>query len=182
MAVDGLSGGGRFDTVLSSMARRLGEPSETRVGFLEGSTESDLTSLPMVAAIQEFGAPAVGIPPRPYFRGMVKQHKGEWGGELGKVLPTVNYDAMKALSLMGEKIGDELRQSIIDLTDPPLSPVTVMLRQMRHQDTTLVVNRTVVAEARRRVAAGYSSAGASTKPLNDTGTMLGSVDHEETRA
>lgn len=182
MAADGLSGGGRFDTVLSTMARRLGEPSETRVGFLEGSTESDGTSLPMVAAIQEFGAPAVGIPPRPYFRGMVKQHKGEWGGELGKVLPAVDYDAMAALGRMGERIVGELRQSIVDLSDPPLSEVTVMLRQMLHQNPSLKVNRTVVAEARRRVAAGMSTAGASRKPLVWTGTMLQSADHEETRA
>lgn len=182
MATDGLSGGGKLDTYLRGMTQRLGEPSETRVGFLEGSTESDGTSLPMVAAIQEFGAPRVGIPPRPYFRSMVSRHKGEWGGELGKVLPAVDYDAMTALGRMGERIVGELRQSIVDLSDPPLSEVTVMLRQMKHQDPNLRINRTVVAEARRRVAAGMSTAGASRKPLVWTGTMFDSADHEETRA
>lgn len=178
---DGMSGGGKLEGRLAGMVTRLGGAKEVRIGFLEGSTESDGTSLPMIAAIQEFGAPRVGIPPRPYFRGMVKRHKGEWSGELGKVLVTQDYDSERSLRLMGERIGGELRQSIVDLTSPPLSPVTLMLRKMRAKDPDLKMNRTVVAEARARVKAGESTSGVSTKPLVDSGGLLGGIDYEVTR-
>lgn len=125
MASEGLSGGGRLDTILGDMAKRLGAPQEVRAGFLEGATESDGTSMPMVAAIQEFGAPAAGIPARPYFRGMIEKHQSEWPGQLGKVLVVQDYDATAALGLMGLKIAGELVQSIKDLTSPPLAPETV---------------------------------------------------------
>lgn len=125
MPPDGLSGGGKLGAYLRDMASRLGSPQEVRVGFLEGATESDGTSMPMVAAINEFGAPAAGIPARPYFRGMITAHQGEWGGQLGKVLVTQDYDATAALGLMGQKIGAELVQSIKDLVSPPLAPETI---------------------------------------------------------
>lgn len=176
----GFTGGGKLDMYLRKIAESVGAPQEVRVGFLAGSTETDGTSLPMVAAIQEFGAPKAGIPPRPFFRNMIAAHKGEWGEQLGKVLLAHDYDGTRALGLMGEEIAGELRESIVELTAPPLSPVTLMLREMRHKDPDLVVTGRTVAEARARVAAGESYAGASTKPLVDTGTLLNGIGHEVT--
>jgi hypothetical protein len=43
-------------SVLVRVSKVLADATEVRVGFLEGSTEADGTSIPMVAAIQEFGA------------------------------------------------------------------------------------------------------------------------------
>jgi hypothetical protein len=125
MAGPGMTGGGKLDDYLSGVAKRLGSPQEVRTGFLEGSTESDGTSTPLIAAINEFGAPAAGIPPRPFFRGMITQHQSEWGAQLGKVLVTQDYDAGVSLGLMGELIGGELVQSIKDLTSPPLAQSTI---------------------------------------------------------
>lgn len=125
MAANGMSGGGRLDAVLSGIAARLGGPQEVRTGFLEGATEADGQSMPMVAAINEFGAPAAGIPARPFFRGMIAKHKAEWGPELGKVLVNQDYNAEVALGLMGERIGGELRQSIADFDGVPLAPATI---------------------------------------------------------
>lgn len=177
----GWKGGERLEEYLKNAADKMASAKEVRVGFLEGSTEADGTSVPMIAAIQEWGAPSVGIPPRPFFRNMIAKHKGEWGGEVAKIMKAHDYDSNLTLSLMGERIGGELRQSIQDMNDP-LSPVTLMIREMKAKDPSLRDNMSysVVLEARRRVAAGmpYTSSGPGAKPLIDTGTMFQSVDYE----
>jgi hypothetical protein len=60
---------------------------------------------------------------------------------------------------------------------PPLSPVTLMLRKMFGNSPELIRGRDV-GEAARRVAAGESSDGVSTKPLVWTGHLLNSVEYE----
>lgn len=120
-----VTGGWKLNTALRDIAARIGAPQEVRVGFLEGSTESDGTSMPLVAALDEFGVPAHGQPPRPYFRGMIERHKDEWPEQLGKVLVHQDYNATIALGLMGQKIEAELVQSIRDLVSPPLAPSTI---------------------------------------------------------
>lgn len=178
MAAVGVSGGDRFNIRLGSIANKAMNAKIVRVGFLEGSTEADGTSIPMIAAIQEFGAPNVGIPPRPYFRTMIKAHKTEWGPATGRLLKLHDYDAQRVLALMGEVIAGQLRQSIVDLQSPPLGPVTLMLRWMKWKNPNLVITGKTVGEAAARVKAGKSSAGVSTKPLVWTGTMLNSIDYE----
>lgn len=167
-----LRGGAKLEADLSGMARRIKTANSVRVGFLENTTYPDGTSLPMVAAIQEYGAPRVGIPPRPYFRTMIKQQGPGWGGILTKILAAEDLDAEKALGRMGEVIKAQLYQSISSLQSPPLSEVTLMLRMMKKKDSALVVTGRTVAEARRRVAAGERASGVSTKPLIDTGWLI----------
>jgi hypothetical protein len=176
----GWKGGDKLEAYLQNASNQLTKASQVSVGFLEGSTEADGTSIPMIAAIQNFGAPNVGIPPRPFFTNMIQQHKGEWGEQISALMEYHDYDAAKVLNLMGEVIGGELRQSIKDTNDPALSPVTLMLRQMRADNPNLVVTRSVVREAAARVAAGkpYAGTGTAAKPLIDTGTMWQSVDYE----
>lgn len=178
MPPDGMSGGGKLDAYLSGIVAKVGTGRSVRVGFLEGSTEQDGTSLPMVAAIQEFGAPRAGIPPRPFMRAMIARHKVEWGPQLGKVLVYLKYEATPALRSMGQLIAGETRQSIVDMDSPPLSPVTLMLRKMRAKNPSLRMSATVVREAARRVKAGESTSGVSTKPLVDRGILLGGIDYE----
>jgi hypothetical protein len=79
---------------------------------------------------------------------------------------------------MGEGIKGQLQQSIADTDAPALSQITLMLRKMRSEDQSLVVTGKTVGEAARRVAEGESTAGVSTKPLDDTGHMKASVDYE----
>jgi hypothetical protein len=178
----GWRGGDKLETYLKDMGTKVSNAKSVSVGFLENATEPSGVGVAMVAAIQEFGAPGVGIPSRPFFRNMIAAHKSEWGEDVTKILQAHDYDADHALNLMGEHIGGQLRQSIIDLVDPPLSPTTLMLREMRAKNPSLVVNKTVVREAAARVAAGkpYTSTGTGAKPLVDTGTMLQSVDYEVT--
>lgn len=176
----GWKGGDKLEAYLQKATNQLTRAHQVAVGFLEGATEADGTSIPMIAAIQNFGASSVGIPPRPFFTNMITQHKGEWGDEVATLMEMYNYDAEKVLNLMGEQIGGELRQSIKDTNEPKLSDVTLMLRQMRADNPGLVVNRTVVKQAAARVAAGklFVSTGTAAKPLIDSGTMWQSVDYE----
>jgi hypothetical protein len=172
-----ISGGGGLEKALGAIADKIASAKSVQVGFLEGATYPDGTSVPMVAAIQEFGAPKVGIPPRPYFRSMIAAKSPEWPKAVGELLVDNDFDAAKTLGQTGEAIKGQLQQSIVDLMDPPLSPVTLMLRKMRSADPGLVVTGATVAEARARVAAGESSVGVSTKPLEDTGHLVNSVDY-----
>lgn len=165
MAVKALSGGDKLEAKLRELAAGLARGATLRVGFLEGATFPDGTSVPMVAAIHEFGAPAASIPPRPFFRTMIAQHRDEWGDQLGKALVREEYDAEKALGRMGDLMAAELHESIAGLTSPALSPITIMLRKMLGEDQGLVVTGATVGEAAKRVAAGESVAGISTKPL-----------------
>lgn len=56
MASMDLTGGDRMSGALGSILAKLGQRKLVRVGFLEGSTYSDGTSIPMVAVVNEFGA------------------------------------------------------------------------------------------------------------------------------
>ena len=173
-----ISGGSKLKAALDQIAKKLDKGGTLRVGFLSGSTEPDGTSIPMIAAIQEWGAPKAHIPPRPFFRTMVQTKSSGWAPGIAFQLKATNYDVDKTLNLTGMVIKGQLQESIINTHNPPLSPVTVMLRGMKSQDQSLVVNRRVVEQARARVAAGLTNYGASIKPLIDQGNLFNSVDYE----
>lgn len=173
-----ITGGDKLTARLNEIAASLGKASTLRVGFLENATYPDGTSVAMVAAIQEFGAPKAGIPPRPFMRPTVAKHSDDWGDQLAGALKHTDFDAEQALGLMGEVIGSEIQESITDVDSPPLSPVTLMLRKMRSEDQTLVVTGKTVGEAAARVAAGESISGVNTKPLQDSGNLKSSVAYD----
>ena len=95
------------------------------VGFLAGSSYPDGTSIAAVAGSNEFGVPANNQPPRPFFRRMVAEKKGTWGKAVGLQLKATDFDVAKTLDRTGQAIKAQLQTSIRDLTDPPLSPVTI---------------------------------------------------------
>jgi hypothetical protein len=174
------SGGEALEAKLKEIIQRVGQPKGVRVGVLEGATYPDEENTPvaMVAAIQEFGAPNVGIPPRPFFRTTVEKHKGHWPEDLGKIAVATDYDIDRTLGLMGTMIKEEIQDAIRETMEPALSPVTVMLRGMRSNNSDLKINGTTVAEARARVDQGLTNYGASSKPLIDTGHLLNSIEYE----
>ena len=94
-------------------------------------------------------------------------------------MPKNNYDVRTTLELVGDGIKGQLQQSIIGTTQPPLSPVTLMLRKMFGNHPEQITGKDV-GEAARRVAAGESYGGVSTKPLDWTGHMKNSVGSEVT--
>jgi hypothetical protein len=178
MTAKSFTGGDKLKARLAEMSKKLEKAGTLRAGFLEGETYPDGVSVPMVAAVQEFGAPAAGIPPRPYFRPMIAGHSEEWGDIIAQGLPATGYDGARVLGAVGQTIKEELQQSIAEVDSPPLSDVTLMLRKMRSEDQSLVVTGRTVGEAARRVAEGEEIGSVNTKPLQDSGFMKDSVSFE----
>jgi hypothetical protein len=129
----------------------------------------------MVAAINEFGAPAKGIPPRPFFRTMVAEKSDEWGPKLAYILDKTGGDAKQSLGELGKDIMVDLKQSIVDTNSPANSPVTDLLKQRFPMGGQTFAD---VMQARHDVANGVSAPPG--KPLVQTGRMLNSVEERVT--
>ena len=168
-----IKGGDRLVAALAKISRGVSKPATLQVGFPEGATGDDGKPLALRAALNEFGTGK--IPPRPFFRTMISEKSPGWPKTVGDLLKENDYDAVKTLRQAGEGIKRQLQESIINTNDPPLSPVTVMLRGMKSKDSSLVVTGKTVGEAAARVAAGKTNYGASTKPLVESGDMLNGV-------
>jgi len=129
MAVS-VKGGDRLAARLKQIADRLGSEPVVKVGFAEGSTYPDGTSLPLVAALNEFGAPSRGQPPRPFMRNTVAKHGGDWPKAAAALLKANDYDAHKTLELVGEGIKGQMQTEIQTGSFAPLAPSTI--RQKGH--------------------------------------------------
>lgn len=180
MAEIGIKDGGLLDKALRQLAERVSKPAVLRAGFLESARYPDGQSVAEVAAIQNFGAPGAGIPARPFFTNAVKRGSGEWAGKLAKLLVLTDYDAERALQMMGPVLAFDIQKSITETNAPPLSEVTLQLRKMRQENPDLVVTGATVGEAAQRAKEGVSTAGVSTKALVDSGTMFRFVSFEVT--
>ena len=120
-----------------------------QIGFPSGINYEDGTSVAYVAAIQEFGAPAVNIPPRPFIQPTVKAKKDYWAKIIEKQIPKVVFGKMTAfdvLDLVGITAAADIQTKISSIYSPPNSPATIMKK-------------------------------GSSKPLIDTGLMLASVQN-----
>lgn len=121
----GVKGGDKLGKYLAQIERNLSNASEVRVGFLEGATYPDGKPVAMVAAIQNWGAPARGVPPRPFFSNMISDKQNEWPGAIANLLKANNFDARKTLGQAGKIIAGQLRESIIKTNAPVLKPATI---------------------------------------------------------
>lgn len=117
--------GGNIVNRLALYAEKFRDPPVVKVGFLESATYPDGTSVPTVAAVNEFGAPSRGQPPRPYFRRMITEKKSSWGDAIVLNYKDTGRDINKTMDRMGQGMKGQLQQSIRDLRDPPLKPSTV---------------------------------------------------------
>ena len=172
-----ISGGAKLEAHLKKLAAKVSNPGTLRVGFLEGATYPDGTPVAEVAAIQNFGASRAGIPARPFFSTMVADKSPQWGEKLARVLETQDWDARRALELMGEGVAGQLRDAIVAYTAVPNSPITNLLKQRFPNGDG--VTFTDVQKARDDVAAGATAPAG--KPLVWSGHLLASVDKEVTR-
>lgn len=143
-----------------------------RVGFIDNDQAP-------IAFWNEFGHKGrFPAPPRPFFRTMVAKDSPNWPGMMAGELKRSGMDGHKTLAFMGEHIEGELKQSIIDLNSPPLSPVTLRLRLKFGMNTQNIRARDVV-QAQREVAEGKTIAsGTAAKPLIWTKQMIESTSYE----
>ncbi len=181
-----MKGGERLEQALRQIRDKVRKGAEVRVGFLENATYPDGTKVATVAAINNFGAPAAGIPARPFFSQMIARESPSWGEKFAEVLMQDDYDADAALEHMGDDIAAELRQSILEFSGAPLSPVTLLLRA--RFPTREGMTFADVMQARHDVATGdhlkkdgtlkKKDQTQATNPLVWSGNMLALVDRE----
>ena len=107
-----LIGGDKLESTLNQMAEKVGTSTTVRVGFLEGAVYPDGTPVAEVAMINEFGAPAAHIPPRPFFRNTITRQSPTWGKLVAASMKQCKLDTKLALALVGMKVGEQIQQSI----------------------------------------------------------------------
>ena len=99
-----------------------------QVGFPTSAKYEDGTPVAYVAVINNYGAPAQGIPARPFFEPAIAAHKKEWTAFLGKSIGRVSkgqWTANDAFDALGYTVGSDIQIAIRDVTSPPLKPETI---------------------------------------------------------
>lgn len=147
------------------------EEYSAQAGWFESARYDDGVPVAQVAIYNEYGTSR--IPPRPFMRPTVESKKGEWARTTGKVVSQVLRGKMSAeqgMTLVAQKAAGDIRQTITQVFEPELSPVTVLLRQWRKEGKDITGK--TVGDASRAVAEGQRGEGVTTKPLIDTGHML----------
>lgn len=174
-----ISGGDVLLKRLEEISKSVKKASQVEVGFLENADYPDGTKVANVAAINNFGAPAASIPPRPFFSNMVAEKSATWPESMVNLLKANDYDSRKVMALMGEGMKAQLQQAIRDMNSPALSPVTLAVRKWRKNNPGRRVTGSIVGQLAREVAAGTAdTSGVATKPLIDSAHMINSVDYE----
>lgn len=129
MAIKGM---GSLQAKLKNISKSYASNKQVRAGFLEGATypdgnpdgNPDGTPVALVAAVHEFGAPAKGIPVRPFMRTAIAQNKGKWSEQLARgIEATGNVEG--ALGFVGVEMASDIRNSIRDEEFTALKPATV---------------------------------------------------------
>jgi hypothetical protein len=135
-----------------------------KVGWFESSHYPNGVPVAYVAAIQEFGYPAGGIPPRLGMRATAKEKTGEWrevARRGAKAALKGGTSAYAAMELLGLKAAGDVRKHISQVTSPPLKAATI--------------------QARLRKRSNKSKVGNLTKPLVDSGELIDSLTNRTER-
>lgn len=128
-----ISGGDKLQAALDKIARNLTKASSVEIGFMDSATYPDGIPVALVAAVNEFGRPSVGQPPRPFFRNAIADNREYWPSDVGAALKATDYDAARALDLVGQEIQEEIVSSIVDFSGVPLSPATIKKKGFEKQ-------------------------------------------------
>lgn len=139
-----------INAFLSNVASQL-DSKQVKVGFIDGATYPDGTSVAMVAVTNEYGRPENNQPPRPFFRNAISGHEDEWSDAIARGL-RAGYSVDQVLEVVGAQIQGDVQESIAKLMEPPLAPATIKARKAKGNN--------------------------STKPLVDTKVMIGDVNYE----
>lgn len=142
-----------IENFLNNVASQL-ESKQVKVGFIDGSTYPDGTSVAMVAASNEYGRPENNQPPRPFFRNAISEHSDDWSDTVARGI-NAGLPVEQVLEAVGAQIQGDVQESISKLIEPPLSPTTLHIRRTRKERRT-----------------------DSTKPLVDSKVMIGDVNYE----
>ena len=120
-----MSGARGLRAFAQRLQRDLDRAPTLRVGFLDGATYPDGTSVASVAAFNEYGDPARGRPPRPFMRQTIEREREGWGKTLAAGLRMNDYNAAAGLGVLGEDIAGAIRETISQFDSPPLALSTI---------------------------------------------------------
>ncbi|MDY8913955.1 hypothetical protein UZS93_14145 [Escherichia coli] len=153
-----------------------------KVGWFESAKYEDGTSVAYVASLNELGKNA-----RPFMRPTIADRAQVWksvGKKGAKQVINGEATAGYMFELIGLQASGDIAKTITKITDPPLSPVTLLLRK-RKKAGDKITGKTV-GEAhrevnfvgpRRKSDKTLDFSGVSTKPLVDTGIMLNTLTY-----
>ena len=132
----------------------------TKVGWKESSVYESGEKVAMIASENEEGDISKNRPPRPFMRNAVIKNKNKWL-KIGGIESLKVLKGEKTIKETSEVIGiiaeADCRQSIVDFTNPALSPSTIKARLSKRSNKKKV--------------------GLLTKPLEDSGYMLATLTH-----
>lgn len=113
---------------LKLMAQR-----KLQVGWFNGVSYTDSTSVKSVALQNEFGNLSKHIPPRPFLRPAVANNRTEWVSVLNEML----FEELKgknalgsSLSVLGETVKADIKISIESVTTPVIADSTLVGRYL----------------------------------------------------
>lgn len=155
----------------------------SKIGWFESAqytVDGKNTPVAYIAAIQDNGVASQSIPPRPFFRPTQERQRSAWSDLMARLAKRVvkgamsAHDAMETIGLQAEA---DVRKTITEITEPPLSILTLMARKRRLEGGR-VTGKTIgefAAEVKAKGAENVDVSGVSTKPLNETGQMLATL-------
>ena len=119
-----MRGGDKFRQRLAELAAQAAT-AKVRVGIIEQANYdgSEGESVAQVAFWNEYGTAT--IPPRPFFRNTIAQHKDEWPKQAAEMLEANGGDVRQALADMGEVVAGQIKMTIQDFREPPNAAATV---------------------------------------------------------
>lgn len=133
-------GGDKAAAALRKIVEAVGRGAVAKVGFFEGATEADGTSVPLVAALNEYGTK--NSPPRPFFRQTIDSRADAWAKNIGTALKKTGYDAKTAMGLVGQGAKEDIQRTINQFATPPNAPSTIARKGFDHPliDTATLLN------------------------------------------
>lgn len=189
MADGGFSGGEELQKYLAGIAESAAKASDLKVGFLEGSTYDDGTSVPMIAAVNEFGG-SIDIPERTqnlHFK------YDERTGDVGhRFVRANNANFVQSVTVPAHKITIPARSYFRNMiaSKSPEWGADLGKLMVRYEydagDALAQMGERIKAQLQDSIvelrdppnAASTLKKKAGSNPLVDTGHMLNSVDYE----
>ena len=119
-----MRGGDKFRQRLAELAAQAAT-AKVRVGIIEQANYngSDGESVAQVAFWNEYGT--ANIPPRPFFRNTIAEHKDEWPKQAAELMEANGGDVRQTLELMGEGVKGQIVETIQAFREPPNAAATV---------------------------------------------------------
>ncbi len=139
---------------------------EGKVGWFQDSKYDETGEyVAAIAAQNEYGNPNKNIPARPFMRPTIQEQQNKWLNTASKVSAQVlegKLSAHNAMEIIAIQAENDVLKKIKSIYEPPLSPYTIARRLSKYKN--------------------QSKIGNLTKPLVDTGRMIGTLTHEVSKS